>query len=486
MGKNISDIQKKECTGCGACEAACPTNSISMKRDSEGFLYPCLNKNKCLSCGICIKICLKKKDLHKSLKESECYAAYAKEKTDRVYSSSGGIFYLLAKQVLLQDGVVFGAAFNESFYVEHKAIYEIGDLPTICGSKYIQSDMVGCFGRAKQELKKNRKVLFCGTPCQITGLQSYLGEKYDNLICVSLICYGVPSVTVWKSFLADLESEFNFKEEEIKEIRFRKKYGDKQYFEIRTTAKTMTWQWHDIAFMEGFLKNYYLRPSCYECQEKNMHSSSDIIIGDFWGIDKFCPDLADINAVSACIVITGKGKELFLTVEDIIKIPFHLEDILSGNDALSMSSICEKNIRDCFFNYFCNEKRSFAESLKNTSLYEKRNKTIVHNPVPRRFNLKEDYQYVLWGVGNCFKKNRMNVSDRVNVVCVCDNNEINWGRKFYGLNCVKPEEIKNMNNPFIIIMIENAMVAFSVANQILDMGITNFDLYSNWETYVDV
>jgi len=489
MDKNINTIPNNKCTGCGACQMVCPAECIIMKRDKEGFLYPEINEKECLSCGICSKVCTNEKNRNNVIKESECYAAYAHKMEDRMLGSSGGVFSLLAKEVLMQKGVVFGAAFNENFDVEHKVVNRIEELSLICGSKYIQSNIGECFKQIRQELLNNRLVLFCGTPCQVTGLCNYLGDKkYDNLICTSLICHGVPSVTVWKSFLSDIESDFNLNKKDIIEIRFRKKYGNKQFFEIQTKTQTVTWNYTDISFVHGFLKNYYLRPSCYECREKDMYSAADIIIGDFWGIDKLSPELSNINAVSACILLTEKGKKLFNRIKGLVKTPFSYEEIMSGNEALIKSSKIKPSIREYFYKCFCEDKKTFSESLALTNRYDiiERNKSKQKIcKMPKRFNNASEYQFVLWGLGSCFEQNRISVQKMIHVSYVCDNNEMNWEKDFYGLRCIKPEEVSRINNPFVIIMIENAGIGFSVANQLLDMGITNFDLYSNWMLYAD-
>ena len=46
--KHIELFDKLDCCGCSACADKCPTNSISMKPDEEGFLYPEIDKSKCV------------------------------------------------------------------------------------------------------------------------------------------------------------------------------------------------------------------------------------------------------------------------------------------------------------------------------------------------------------------------------------------------------------------------------------------------------
>ena len=486
MNKNISSLTKIECTGCRACQMVCPKDCITMERDKEGFFYPVVNEKKCVSCGICLKVCTDDKNRIYNIRESECYAAYAQNREDRETGSSGGIFYLLAKEVLIQKGVVFGASFNESFGVKHKAVRKIEELLDICGSKYVQSDIGDCFKQVEQELHKNRLVLFCGTPCQITGLLNYLGGKNDNLICVSLICHGVPSETVWIKFLSDIECDFDLKEYEINNIRFRKKIGEKQFFEIKTQTMSMTQFYTDIPFMDGFLKNYYLRPSCYACREKGIHSSADIIIGDFWGIDRIDKELDNINAVSACLLQTKKGKEIFLKIKEIERKQYQYNDIINGNSALEKSSFVDEGTRKYFFLKFFENINSLSACIKYTDKYDKKQKEkrmSTGGKKPNRFKDIKQYKYVLWGVGRCFDENIDKILNQYDISFVCDNNEKNWKKIFNGLRCESPEKLYKIENPFVIIMVKDAFFGFQIANQLLDMGISNFDLFGNWITY---
>lgn len=208
------EIKKKEqCSGCGACRNVCPRNCITMVDDAEGFAYPQVNAENCIDCHLCEKVC----PILNPTQECACkHPIVLSAKADdvvRSQSSSGGIFALLAKHIIQQNGVVFGAVFDKDFNVVHTcATNEEGILPMM-GSKYVQSDTNETFSKVK-ELIKDRKVLYVGTPCQIEGLLSFLRYKnIENLYTVDFVCHGIPSSKVWRIYLKERETEFGKKTE---------------------------------------------------------------------------------------------------------------------------------------------------------------------------------------------------------------------------------------------------------------------------------
>ncbi|MEE0919134.1 MAG: 4Fe-4S binding protein [Lachnospiraceae bacterium] len=48
---------KRDCCGCTACENICIKNAIKMKCDDEGFVYPYIDNDKCVKCGMCLRVC---------------------------------------------------------------------------------------------------------------------------------------------------------------------------------------------------------------------------------------------------------------------------------------------------------------------------------------------------------------------------------------------------------------------------------------------
>lgn len=194
---------KKKCCGCEACVQRCPVQCISMRSDVEGFLYPNINQTICINCNVCEKVCpeINQSEIRRPLK---VYAAKNPDELIRLSSSSGGIFTMLAEQILKENGVVFGARFNEKWEVEHGYTDIQDGVAAFRGSKYVQSRIGDNYRQVEDFLRKGRKVLFSGTPCQVAGLKRFLHNKeYDNLLTVDVVCHGVPSPLVWRKYLEE-------------------------------------------------------------------------------------------------------------------------------------------------------------------------------------------------------------------------------------------------------------------------------------------
>ena len=351
---------KLHCTGCSACFAICPRDAISMQRDNEGFVYPKIDENACINCCLCEKIC---PSIHISAHgiPLSVYAAKSKNDALRLESSSGGVFSLLAYNVLNSGGLVFGASFDSSdWHVSHECIDNESELGRLRGSKYVQSDMNNCFRRVKKSLNDGREVLFSGTPCQIAGLKSYLSQtcKSDmsKLLCVDVVCHAVPSPIAWRKYLEKRIRENCNKQttslEAIKRIASRHKYcGWKRFSMFLSFANDMEYRnvFRDDSFMRGFLQELYNRPSCHNCGFKNLSSGADITLGDYWGIESWCPEMDDDKGVSLVFVNTGKGAEVFDSLSDKLeKKVSGFEDAIKRNQAVVKSSSPHRN-RKRFF-----------------------------------------------------------------------------------------------------------------------------------------
>ena len=300
---------KVDCCGCHACMNICPKKAIIMKEDDKGFKYPVIDKKKCINCGLCNKVCPILND-NPCEKQIEVWAMYNKNITERLESSSGGIFILLAKEILKKDGVVFGAMFDEKFNVYHSYILGEDELYKLQGSKYVQSNIEDSYKKAKEFLDAGKYVLFTGTSCQIEGLNHYLNKEYSRLYTQDIICHGVPSPKVWKKYLEYLKQQ---KEEEISSISFRNKDNGWKAFQMKVLfgKNTYCMNHSDDLFMKSFLWNVCLRDSCYNCKFKKKYRNSDITLGDFWGINFALPELNDDKGISMVILNSVKGKEMF-------------------------------------------------------------------------------------------------------------------------------------------------------------------------------
>ena len=213
-----------QCTGCAACANACSMGCITMRKDRDGFLVPKIDKETCVGCHKCEKVCPIVSLIEvKSDVDPKVYAAINKDENIRKKSSSGGVFYALAKWVVENDGVVFGAAF-EGYHLKHQYAETMGDVEKMMGSKYIQSEIGDSYKEVKQFLKDGRWVLFTGTPCQVAGLRRYLGKDYEKLLTVDLLCHGVPSPAIWENYME--RKLLALKAKDVTNIRFRTKRSD--------------------------------------------------------------------------------------------------------------------------------------------------------------------------------------------------------------------------------------------------------------------
>ena len=307
---NIENKLKKKnlkCSGCTACFAICPKDAITMQSDLEGFKYPVVEKNKCIYCGLCSKVCPLDNAQSNFEEDKTSFACSAKDKNFARQSSSGGVFAILANMYVKEQAVIYGAAFDDNLNVCHIRADKKDELKSLYTSKYVQSDMGNTFRQVKGDLDNGKKVLFAGTPCQVAGLKSYLQKDYLNLLSVDFICHGVPSPLVWQRYIIAMEKKLNNK---ITEISFRdKKDGWKNYyFKLSTANGDVFYEKHgENIYMKGFLKDLYLRPSCYDCKFKTLHRASDITLADFWGIEKIIPEINVEKGVSLCWASSEKG-----------------------------------------------------------------------------------------------------------------------------------------------------------------------------------
>lgn len=378
----INIAVKSKCTGCSACVQKCPKQCISFEEDREGFKYPKVKLSACIDCGLCEKVCpVLQQD--KPRNPVIVYAAKNSNLSTRLASSSGGIFALLAETILRQNGVVFGARFDNEWNVIHDYTESLDGLSVFLGSKYVQSKIGNTYKYAERFLKEGRKVLFSGAPCQIVGLKKYLRKDYDTLLTVDFVCHGVPSPMIWRDYLNEkirplgvdgrnMVSQLSLKDlPVITGISFRdKRYGWKKFgFSVRVksaskadknlvsqsvevTDKTLLYEPHKAnLYMKGFLKNLYLRPSCYACPTKCGKSGADYTLADFWGASTYVGDFDDDKGLSAVLVYTNKVniESLGMTFKVV-----DLNDVISQNPALIMSSR-KKGGRNKFFQHYNRE-----------------------------------------------------------------------------------------------------------------------------------
>ena len=360
----VNVTRKEDCCGCAACVQVCPKSCITMVRDAEGFDYPKADPERCISCGLCEKVCPVSHAQAEPAGEPKAFAAYGPDK-DRAESSSGGIFAQLARRTLAQGGLVFGAAMAEDGKIAvHMAIDGEEDLPRLQGSKYLQSHMGNCFRQAKEALEAGRAVLFTGTPCQIEGLLHFLGRDYENLVTADVICHGVPSEKLWQKYLDYQQHRYGSR---VTRVSFRDKRQGWKSFSMALTfenGKQYAKKLYFDTYLQLFLQDLCLRPSCYACPSRKKHRVSDLTLGDFWGCDRVCPEMDDDTGLSLVLIYSEKGQRAFdalslkrktVTLEQALmankavirspKMPENREAVLSALDGCSIDAVGKRYLR---------------------------------------------------------------------------------------------------------------------------------------------
>lgn len=250
-----------------------------------------------------------------NIKFPKVYAAKHTDEEIREASRSGGVFTALSDYVLANGGVVYGCALTDDFNAVHIRADNKRERNRMRGSKYIQSNLGDTFKYVKNDLERERKVLFSGTSCQVAGLKSFLGEEYGNLLCVDIVCHGVPSKIVWNKYLRWQEQRLHSKLIEV-DFRNKKDFGwrdhvETLYFENGKSVNTRI-------FTTLFYRHEVLRPSCYECPYKSMMHPGDITIADYWGIEKWAPEFDDNKGVSLVLVNNEVGEKFWECVKNML------------------------------------------------------------------------------------------------------------------------------------------------------------------------
>lgn len=319
--------EKADCCGCGACFNVCPRQAIAMKEDQCGFLYPEIDASVCVGCGRCRSVCSyqNEKVSHSPVKT---FAAVARDRNIVKKSASGGIFAALAGKMIMEGGVVYGAAFWRDWSVQHTGIESISQLHRLQGSKYTQSSTGTSFRQVKHYLEQGRKVLYSGTPCQIAGLYGYLGKDDENLITVDIICHGVPSGRMFQDYIRQLETDNGGK---VTAFSFRDKSAgwgingcaliEKKGISVRKRI----WQ-SASSYLFYFTRGWIYRENCYQCKYACSHRPADLTLGDYWGIEKVHPEYLgkgewdESEGISVVIANSQKGLETLEQLGELIEL----------------------------------------------------------------------------------------------------------------------------------------------------------------------
>ncbi len=368
IDKSIYNINHNDCTGCKLCSDVCSNGAISFDYE-RGFWYPIVDADKCINCGLCSKKCPSLNvPAQTEVKPVACYGAKTHVESIREHSTSGGFFSELATNWINDGGYCIAALYDEECKIIHACSDNIEAVERFRQSKYAQSDILGMYKEAKRLLVSGEKVLFCGTPCQVEALLSYLGKQYDNLLTMDFICLGICSPVAFRKYLDMLEKKYRSKA--VKVWFKNKTYG---WRSIATrvdfkNGKRYIETGADDLFMRAFVTDgLTMRPSCEFCKFRKIPHASDFTVADFWGVEKVNPQMDDNKGLSAVFVNTKKGKSAFSKIsENLAYFETTADDICKGNFS-TLKPMKPHPKRDEFFDYL--EEHSFKAAMGKYSSY---------------------------------------------------------------------------------------------------------------------
>lgn len=355
---------QKHCYSCGLCESVCPTGAIVMQPDVDGFLVPKVSEEKCIHCGKCDNACI-----HLNVKEPEAnvygataYAAYNLDEQTRLSSSSGGLFKLLADLFIENGDFVCGCVLNEDMMATHIVSNCSDDIKRMMGSKYVQSDIRGCYLKIKSILNNGNKVLFSGTPCQARSMLQYIGNN-PNFYTMTVICHGVTSPMMWKKHIDEIEakhgriSDFKFRD---KTIGWRDTCNQVQLISNKAILKILS---VDAFYQKAFIKSLLVKERCLSCVYKGKNIETDMILGDFWGLPSHYSAMDDDKGLSCVLTLTSKGNLIYNAISNKIKSVKVDRDIIFHGNARLMTPTSAHPKRGEFFGDVLMEKDSLSNLL---------------------------------------------------------------------------------------------------------------------------
>lgn len=365
-------IDKSKCTGCTACYSICPKQCIEMKADEEGFLYP-IASDFCIHCNKCEHVCPIQNAEHLTpvnTFEKRAYAAVSKEYHVWKRSASGGAFSEICRAWSDKETLIVGASFD-GLKVHHICVYGYAQIAPLCKSKYVASSLDNTFVSIKKHINNGKKAIFCGTPCQVAGLRSFLNKDYENILLIDLICHGVGSPSVFNSSLNAIGNQF---EKSVLSYEFRSKrycyetdYLNRVFFEDETTIYLSNDQ-----YMQLFLSQKCLRPSCgRNCLYRNENRQGDITIADFKGLKEVFPSLLGTKKnYSSIIINTKKGNEILNILNYNMRIlPCSLDNIRKYNPLFSHQTYFSED-RDIFFkDYIFNSDKAIHKWTNPATIF---------------------------------------------------------------------------------------------------------------------
>ena len=315
------------------CGDICPKSAISFPLN-KGFWYPDVNEGTCVNCGLCSKRCpVININRERESESVDYYGVKSKDEDVRWHSTSGGFFSELAQFFLQQKGFIIGAIYDNNNMIIHTVGNNVDDIKRLRQSKYAQSITRGIYKQVKSLLKQNKNVLFCGTPCQVEALYSFLGNREENLVTMDFVCLGICSPWIYRKYLELMETKYQSK---VSRVWFKNKSNGWRSISNQIdfeNGSTYLRTGSDDLFMRLFVHDKLsMRENCSRCKFRSMHHISDFTVGDFWGIENVRPELDDNKGISALCVNTGRARHIFEIIKDRMDyFPCDAESISQGN-----------------------------------------------------------------------------------------------------------------------------------------------------------
>lgn len=376
----------EQCTGCEVCASVCPKQAIQMTDDGHGFLYPRIHQSRCVDCGLCISHCHICNPSEQNRLSATIYGAQSKNDLVRKMASSGGVVPTFAASFLKKNDGVAGAVFDPQFNVYEDICFSEREYAEkgFSRSKYVQSRTGDCFIRVKDALGKGKRVLFIGTPCQVSAIRTFTGSP-KGLYTVDFVCHGTPSPKVFQEYLKDQKRKFGA---DIAAVDFRIKKPSWSVSSIRLkfeNGKQYVGNMLKDPYCIAFTQNIILRECCYQCKYASPNRSGDITVCDFWGYkDKNDGLVTDGKGTSAVIINNEKGQQLFDSVKDEFRFAKRSFDEISSSNEQLVRSNTAPTCRNQFWHDFDN-RTDFDELQRK-----------YFSPLTDRMS-KKDYMLLAYG-----------------------------------------------------------------------------------------
>lgn len=491
---NIDNILKencKFCSGCGACVNICPKRCIVMETDEEGFLYPKVDIDICIHCEKCRDICpnLGTEEEHRDMSSCNLFAVCNKSDDIRKLSTSGGVFPALAEYIIEKGGCVCGVTYDKSSKsAVHVMVDSKDGIPALQKSKYTQSYAGETYSLILKELRKNRDVLFTGTPCQVAGLKAFLGKEYETLVTMDIACFGVPSPKAFYWWLVEIEYKNNSKVENI-EFKFKDRGWKKSPYSIRlrfSNGEERIIHDRDNIFMRAYLDHGLLfRRSCAECKYKGFAKRSDITVGDFWGVSE---EYDDDKGTSFVLCHTDKGKKIFDNISNHFrKYEMPLDTAFDKNYGMMYQCLRSENAH-AFLRELGGNK-SFSALFNQYTMHRvngRRTETdedfreVCRKKLKRSLSLQGERQLYIYGAsrGGEILKNVLDEA-RINIDGFIDARSSPEFREFM---CYPVRKLKDVTPDKAYILVSLKRYDMSVLNDLMSAGFTQKDFFYFFET----